>query len=74
MNSIYWGNRGHCPQCGKFCGDIRGFVNPGVGLLGVVGKCSQHGDVDLSVQDWAFEEFCESEEEFMTRPAGELRR
>ena len=54
--SIHWGNRGHCPKCGKFCGNIKGLASE-MALLQVVGRCAIHGDVDLTGQDWTHDEF-----------------
>lgn len=59
--SIYWGNRGHCPKCGRFCGNIRAALNDFLGLFRVTGTCSIHGDVDLSDQDWSYDEFCDDD-------------
>lgn len=57
---IYWGNRGHCPQCGRFCGQIKGYGNAW-GLVRVTGICKVHGEVDLTQQDWSYEDFFEEE-------------
>lgn len=62
LNNVYWGNRGHCPKCGKFCGDITGYGNC-QGLQKVTGVCKIHGKVDLSKQDWGFDDFFSEEDE-----------
>ena len=47
---------GHCPQCGRYCGNIVGFFEHG-GLVKVVGICVKHGEVDLTEQDWDATDF-----------------
>lgn len=56
VTGLYWGDRGHCPKCGRFCGSIVGFASEEK-LHRVVGKCSVHGSVDLSGQAWSHDEF-----------------
>jgi len=51
------GDRGHCPKCGKFCGSIRAQLDPFGGIRRVEGVCRTHGRVDLTEQDWTYEEF-----------------
>ena len=48
--------RGHCPKCGRFCGQIVGTIR-NEGLVKVTGECRAHGEVDLSDQDWGYEDF-----------------
>ena len=55
--SIYWDDRGHCPKCGKFCGQIEGKGNEMRGLFEVTGVCKKHGKVDLTGQSWSWDEF-----------------
>lgn len=50
-------DRGHCPKCGKFCGNIMGEINEIDGLRKVEGDCKDHGTVDLTGQSWAIEDF-----------------
>jgi hypothetical protein len=56
-NDCYWGDRGHCPKCGKFCGKITGHGNCELGLIKVTGICKTHGEVDLTHQEWSFDDF-----------------
>jgi len=55
--TIFYDDRGHCPKCGKFCGDIKATLNEIDGIKKVKGKCKTHGVVDLSKQSWAYEDF-----------------
>lgn len=57
LNDVYWGDRGHCPKCGKWVGNIVGRINDEVGLIKVAGVCTTHGEVDISHQDWIFDDF-----------------
>ncbi len=52
----FYGDLGHCPKCGKFCGGIQGRLNR-MGLHGVTGACKTHGKVDLSHQSWSYDHF-----------------
>lgn len=52
-----WGDRGHCPKCGRFCGEISALVSPDFGIKDVHGRCSVHGIVDLTGQAWSYEDF-----------------
>ena len=61
-NDAYWGGRGNCPKCGRFVCQIKGLVRAGV-LEGVTGVCSTHGKVDLSHQDWGYEDFLADQED-----------
>lgn len=56
----FWGDRGHCPKCGRFCGDIGAIANS-EGLISVDGICKKHGTVDLTNQEWSWDEFFGSE-------------
>lgn len=47
---------GKCPDCGRFCADIRATATEEC-LKTVSGVCGQHGNVDLSKQPWAWEDF-----------------
>ena len=53
----FYDDRGHCPKCGKFCGEIEALVNEIDGIKKVEGKCKAHGKVDLSDQSWGYEDF-----------------
>ena len=57
LEDTYWGDRGHCPKCGRFCGAIVGFGSEDRGLYEVRGECHRHGDVDLTGQEWSWEDF-----------------
>ena len=61
LENCYWGGRGNCPVCGKWCGAIVGKIaTNGFGderLDGVSGFCAAHGEVDLSKQDWSWDDF-----------------
>jgi hypothetical protein len=71
---MLWGDRGHCPKCGRFCGDIVGTIKPDCGLVRVEGQCRTHGTVDLSKQDWDYEDFDgEQERVGNARPHAEAR-
>ncbi len=52
-----WGNRGHCPRCGRWCSAITGWGGEEEGLRRVTGICKVHGEVDLSKQDWSYDDF-----------------
>lgn len=52
-----YGDVGHCPECGRFCGNIRGLISEMDGLMKVEGDCKVHGTVDLTGQSWAVEDF-----------------
>jgi hypothetical protein len=59
LDNYYWGNRGHCPKCGYWVGAIVGTMN-GLGeLLKVTGVCKVHGEVDITSQDWSWDDFNE---------------
>ncbi len=58
----FFGDLGHCPKCGKFCSNIQGEGNEYVGLARVTGICKVHGEVDLSSQDWGYEDFFKEDE------------
>lgn len=46
-----------CPHCGRFCKDVHAFKN-GLGVISKVeGYCSKCGTVDLTNQDWDYEDF-----------------
>ena len=57
LDNVYWGGRGNCPKCGKWCGNIEGVVGEVIGLKSVSGVCKDHGKVDLSHQEWGFDDF-----------------
>jgi len=57
---VEYGDRGHCPKCGRFCGKIVGTIR-NEGLDKVTGICRMHGEVDLSDQDWGYEDFDEED-------------
>ncbi len=61
MMAPFWGDRGHCPRCGRFCRDIIGLVSD-LGLEKVEGKCKKHGKVDLTNQEWSYDDFDDSEQ------------
>ena len=52
-----YGDVGHCPKCGRFCGNIMGEISEAEGLSKVEGVCKVHGTVDLTGQSWAVEDF-----------------
>lgn len=52
----YYGDMGHCPICGKWCKNIRGYRNS-QGLVLVLGVCKTHATVDLTNQSWSFDDF-----------------
>ena len=56
-------NKYHCPECGKFVGDIRATVS-GIDedITKVTGVCKKHGKVDVTDQDWIYEDFFPEEE------------
>ena len=54
---FYWGDRGHCPGCGRFCGGISAMGHEMMGLVGVTGICKTHGEVDLTGQEWSWDDF-----------------
>jgi len=56
-----WGDRGHCPKCGRFCGNIKGQANEHFGLFKVTGMCKIHGVVDLTQQAWEYDDFFSDE-------------
>jgi hypothetical protein len=51
--------RGQCPKCGRFCSKIKGFGNDFHGLVKVTGICNRHKTVDLSNQDYEYDDFWE---------------
>lgn len=62
---VYWGGRGHCPKCGRFCSGITGHFRgpPGWEVLEMVtGWCKHHGLVDLSHQPWDYNDHLERED------------
>ena len=62
LNNLYWGGRGQCPICGRFCGQITPYGNESRGLWKVTGVCKHHGEVDLTKQEWAADDFFSDEE------------
>ena len=61
--------RGHCPKCGRFCGDIKGYIHPDFGLQRVTGRCGHcRRRVNMSEQDWSVEDFEEVNEYGRKRP------
>jgi len=51
---------GQCPKCGRFCSSIMGHFLPehrGGGLRFVTGVCKRHGAVDLTDQDFGYDDF-----------------
>jgi len=48
---------GKCPKCGRFCGDITAHLNRDGAIRFVIGVCKKHGAVDLTDQDWCYEDF-----------------
>ena len=61
--SIYWEDRGHCPKCGRFCGSITGYGGDEIGLQKVTGICKKHGLVNLTNQEWSYDDFWGEEED-----------
>jgi len=57
MNNFLWGDRGHCPKCGKWVGSITGYINEEIGLIKVIGTCKVHDEVDITKQEWTFDDF-----------------
>ena len=55
--SRFYEDLGHCPKCGKFCGNIQGTFNGLEQLIKVEGDCKTHGTVDLTGQSWSAEDF-----------------
>ncbi len=54
--------RGHCPKCGKFCKAIQGWFKGLAGeesLYKVTGICKKHGKVDLTHEEWDYDDFME---------------
>lgn len=47
----------NCPECGRFCGDITADYNEFAGITKVHGLCARHGRVDLTNEDWCYEDF-----------------
>jgi hypothetical protein len=43
LRDIYWGGRGNCPACGRFCGHILGTVSEEIGIIKVEGVCNKPG-------------------------------
>lgn len=62
---IFYDDRGHCPKCGRFCGQIFAYGNESRGLFKVKGFCKVHGEVDLTDQSWTYEEFFRSDVEII---------
>lgn len=62
--TFFWGDRGHCPLCGCFCGDIR-FTHNDSRILRVTGVCARHGEVDLTQQNWSYDDFDEEDGELV---------
>ena len=55
---ILYGDCGHCPKCGRFCGKIMGtFDGFTEQLTKVEGICKIHGKVDLTSQSWGADDF-----------------
>jgi len=54
---IFYDDRGHCPKCGRFCGQIFAYGNESRGLFKVKGFCKVHGEVDLTSQSWEWDDF-----------------
>lgn len=56
-------NRFHC-HCGRFVGNIKATI---VGIddriIKVTGVCKKHGVVDITDQDWTYEDFFPEEED-----------
>lgn len=53
---IYYGGRGQCPKCGRFCRNIVG-CSPDDLPVSVEGECVKHGVQDLTAQGWSWDEF-----------------
>jgi len=51
------GDRGHCPKCGRFCGSVTARYDRNGGIASVDGICRVHATVDLSEQDWEWDDF-----------------
>ena len=51
-----------CPKCGKFVGNITAWVNGLDEITKVEGDCKVHGTVDVTDQDWCYEQFFPPEE------------
>ncbi len=66
LDNAYWGGRGNCPVCGRFCGHIVGYGGRDMPLSRVTGDCKVHGQVDLTDQAWNWDEFFGEEEEEAT--------
>ena len=67
MSNFLWGSRGHCPKCGKFCADITATINELEGVKSVTGKCKKHQAVDLTNQEWSWEDFVREEKDLETK-------
>ena len=48
-----------CPQCGKFCKDVFALMDADGNVKRVEGVCIKHGKVDLTNEDWSYEQFVE---------------
>ena len=51
-----------CPECGKFVKDVEALVEEVLfidekKITKVTGVCAKHGKVDLTNEDWSYEEF-----------------
>ncbi len=60
-NDLYWEDRGHCPICGKFVGQIRALLYEEASRMVVTGVCKTHGKQDISHQGWDWDEFDKEE-------------
>jgi len=47
----------NCPKCGKFVGNIEATRNGLEYITKVEGICKTHGKVDLTDQEWDYDEF-----------------
>jgi uncharacterized radical SAM superfamily Fe-S cluster-containing enzyme len=45
----------YCPKCGRFV-KVRATVNGFDEIVKIVAKCKKHGKVDVSDQDYTYEE------------------
>lgn len=47
----------HCPKCGRFVKEISIFANGLDEIVKVEGVCKKHGIVDVTNQDWDYDDF-----------------
>lgn len=49
--------RGQCPKCGKFLRNIAAVGSASIGLVLVTGVCKRHKTVDITNQDYGYDDF-----------------